>query len=148
MKLNSPDFEPEGLIPDRFTCEGEDLSPQLNWTDVPEGTRELALVCDDPDAPNGTFTHWTIRNLSPSSSGLRQGQVPGDAVEGGNDFGRQGWGGPCPPKGHGPHRYYFRLYALDFPIDPPTGFSVDDLRSAMQGHILAEAEVMGRYEIK
>lgn len=146
MQLSSPDFDHEAPIPSRFTCEGEDLSPQLDWSDVPEGTEELAMICEDPDAPGGTFIHWTIRGLPPTSTGLPRGQVPAGAVEGANDFGRQGYGGPCPPKGHGTHRYYFRLFALGSPLELPAGFTAADARSAMEGQTVAETALMGTYE--
>lgn len=148
MHISSQDFDDQGPIPAKYTCEGDDISPQLEWTDIPHGTEELLLICEDPDAPSGTFIHWAIRNLSPTGTGLQRGQVPAEAVEGTNDFGRRGFGGPCPPEGHGPHRYYFRLFALRSPLDLPAGFSADEAKAAMQGSVLEEAAVMGTFERK
>lgn len=106
------------------------------------------LICEDPDAPSETFIHWVLGNLSPTSGGLERGQVPQDAVEGDNSFGRRGYGGPCPPRGHGPHRYFFRLFALGSKARLSAGATADQARSAMEGKILAEASLMGTYERK
>ncbi len=142
--LRSDAFEGGEPIPARHSCEGEDISPALAWTEPPESTQSLALVVDDPDAPGGTFTHWLAWRLDAASGGLREGEKP--AGEGRNDFGRSGYGGPCPPPGHGPHRYSFRLQALDGELDLPAGASKRDLESALEGRVLAVAELVGTYE--
>jgi Raf kinase inhibitor-like YbhB/YbcL family protein len=144
LALTSDAFEHGQPIPRRHTCEGEDVSPALAWSAPPEGTRSAALVCDDPDAPGGTFTHWLAWGIDPAARALAEG---GPApVEGRNDFGATGYRGPCPPPGHGPHRYLFRFHALDVEIDLPTGARKDELERALDGHTLASAELMGTYE--
>lgn len=145
MNLSSPDISPGDPIAPRFACEGDDLSPRLDWSGVPDGARELALICEDPDAPDGTFIHWTVHGLDPAGGGLEQGRVPAEAREGENDFGRTGYNGPCPPRGHGVHRYYFILFALGSRIELPAGFSAAELRRAMQDHVLEETSLMGTY---
>ena len=131
-------------IPRRHTCEGEDISPALSWGDPPAETRALALIVDDPDAPRGTFTHWVAWNIDPMAGGLAEGESA--PAEGRNDFGTVGWSGPCPPPGHGAHRYFFRLHALDAEVQ--IGFSAGrgELEQAIAGHVLTTAELMGRYE--
>jgi len=154
MQLTSPAFEAGGTIPTPYTCTGDGTSPPLRWRDVPEGTRSLALVVDDPDAPRGTFTHWLLADLPPVPGDLpaqldvralaqRGGLTP---VEGTNDFGTVGYGAPCPPRGDRPHRYQFRLYALDDALGLETGFTRDELAEALGGHVLAEVELVGMYE--
>jgi hypothetical protein len=131
-------------IPHRHTCEGEDVSPALSWSDPPPGTRAFALVVDDPDAPVGTFTHWLAANIDPETSGLAEGESA--PVEGRNDFGRAAWSGPCPPPGHGTHRYFFRLHALDAPLALSVRSGRREFDQAVAGHVLATAELMGTYE--
>src|SRR2546426_810537 len=121
MRLTSPAFADGHPIPAHYTCDGANVSPELRWSDVPEGTLSLALTCEDPDAPRGTFTHWVIWNLDPTTGGIRAGEVPAGARQGRNDFGSVRYGGPCPPPGHGPHRYYFTLYAVGRAIALPEG---------------------------
>jgi Raf kinase inhibitor-like YbhB/YbcL family protein len=142
--LQSSAFDRGGPIPRRHSCEGEDLSPPLSWSGAPEGTRSLALVVDDPDAPAGTFTHWLAWALDPGATGLDEGEAA--PVEGRNDFGTSGYRGPCPPSGHGRHRYSFRLYALDSDPDLPSGAGKRELVRALEGHTLAAAELIGTYE--
>jgi Raf kinase inhibitor-like YbhB/YbcL family protein len=143
--LESTAFEPGGAIPPRHTCEGEDTSPPLSWSDPPDGTRSLALVVDDPDAPVGTFTHWVAWGIDPSTGRLGEGGSPPFA--GRNDFGSLGWRGPCPPKGHGRHRYFFRLHALDAEVPGlERGTAKEDLERAIAGHVLGVAELVGTYE--
>ena len=142
--LSSTAFAHGDAIPRRHTCEGEDLSPPLAWSGTPEGTRSLALVMDDPDAPGRTFLHWLAWGLDPASGGLEEGEAA--PVEGTNDFGSTGYRGPCPPPGHGPHRYFFRLHALDASVDVPASADRDELESALQDHLLGSAELMGTYE--
>ncbi|MGH9011079.1 MAG: YbhB/YbcL family Raf kinase inhibitor-like protein [Acidimicrobiia bacterium] len=146
MKLTSPEFPDGGRIPDRFTCRGEDRSPRLQWSEVPDRTAELALTCTDPDAPGGTFVHWVLWGIGPGAGGLGEGEVPEGAQEGRNGFGKRGYGGPCPPRGHGTHHYHFRLYALSEPLSLAKGAGIGDLRRAMEGRILAEAGLVGTYE--
>jgi Raf kinase inhibitor-like YbhB/YbcL family protein len=141
-------FEEGGLIPKQYTCDSMDISPPLTFSGIPDSARSLALICDDPDAPMGTWVHWVLYNLSPDTSGLPE-NVPGTDTlssttrQGISDFGRYGYGGPCPPGGT--HRYYFKLYALDTMLDLKGKVSKSDLEKAMKGHILAEAQLMGRY---
>jgi Raf kinase inhibitor-like YbhB/YbcL family protein len=142
--LRSTAFGDGEVIPRRHTCEGEDMSPPLSWSDPPDGTRSLALVVDDPDAPGGTFTHWLAWDIDPATGQLGEGQA--GPSEGCNDFGRIGYGGPCPPPGHGPHRYLFRLYALDGPLDVRPGADKADVERGLEGRALATAELVARYE--
>lgn len=142
--LESSAFENAQAIPDRHTCEGEDVSPPLRWTDAPNGTRSLALIVDDPDAPGGVFTHWLAWSLDPAAAGLDEGEAA--PREGRNDFGRTGYRGPCPPRGHGRHRYAFRLYALDTELELGAGAAKGELEQAIEGHVLMTSELVGTYE--
>ena len=151
--LSSPSFEPEGEIPLRHTCEGEDLSPQLEWRGVPPGTQSLALIVDDPDAPDPqapqmTWVHWVLYNLPATETSLEEGveprALPEGTLEGVNDWKRTGYGGPCPPIGR--HRYFHKLYALDTTLGDLGTPSKEDLLRAAEGHILAHAELMGTYK--
>jgi hypothetical protein len=142
--LTTSEFEDGHEIPRRFTCEGEDVSPPLAWSGTPEGTASLALVVDDPDAPSGTFTHWLAWGIAPAAGGLAEGESP--PAQGRNDFGSVGWRGPCPPPGHGPHRYFFRLYALDGELDLPAGAQKSELERTIEGRTLAAAELVGTYQ--
>ena len=151
MQITSSAFQPGAPIPRRHTCEGEDVSPPLAWREAPAGTRSFALIMDDPDAPVGTFTHWILWDIPGEASSLEEGMAKaaevGSIKQGRNDFRSIGYGGPCPPRGHGPHRYFFKLYALDVPtLGLAGGSSRGRLETAMRGHILAEAQVMGTYE--
>ncbi len=147
--VTSPSFENGVSIPKKFTCDGADVSPALQWTAPPTGTRSFALIADDPDAPAGTWTHWVLFDLPAESKALPEGvakadEPPTGGRQGRNDFRRIGYGGPCPPPGK-PHRYFFRLYALDEKAGLKPGASRHELEQAMQGHILATAEWMGTY---
>lgn len=142
MALTSPSFYEGEAIPDKFTCDGEDISPELDWFGIPEGTVSLALIMDDPDAPAGTWVHWVLFNLPMDLSGLRQG-ITGIGIDGNNSWNRTGYGGPCPPSGT--HHYYFKLYALDTNLDLAPGTKKEALLAAMEGHILGQAELMGTY---
>jgi Raf kinase inhibitor-like YbhB/YbcL family protein len=142
--LRSTAFEHGAAIPRRHTCEGEDLSPPLQWSDPPEGTRALALVCDDPDAPGDTFTHWLAWGIDPGTGGLAEAEAA--PREGENDFGSTGYRGPCPPPGHGPHRYFFRLHALDGELELEQGAARAEVERAIREHDLGSAELMGTYE--
>jgi Raf kinase inhibitor-like YbhB/YbcL family protein len=152
MTLTSPSFEEAGEIPRRHTCQGEDVSPALEWTGIPAGAKTLALVVDDPDAPDPaapkmTWVHWVVFDIPATASGLPEGAgagLPAPARAGNNDWGRTAWGGPCPPVGR--HRYFFKLYALDASL-PPDGVSTKaELERAMQGHLLASAQLTGTYQ--
>lgn len=151
MRLRSSAFADGAAIPRRFTCEGEDVSPPLNWTEAPEGARSFVLLCDDPDAPAGTWHHWAAYDIAPDRAALPEGAGTPDA--GGamkqaiNDFGRPGYGGPCPPRGHGPHHYHFRVLALSAASvavrkDP----SCRDVEKEARKHLLAEATLIGVYQ--
>jgi Raf kinase inhibitor-like YbhB/YbcL family protein len=144
MELTSSAFGDGQAIPQRYTCEGDDLSPPLVWTDLPESTRSLALIVDDPDAPRGTFTHWLAWGLDPGSGGL--GEAEAAPVEGRNDFGATGYRGPCPPPGHGRHRYFIRLHALSGELELAAGSSRAELEQALADRTLAIAQLMGTYE--
>jgi Raf kinase inhibitor-like YbhB/YbcL family protein len=144
MELTSSAFAGGQPIPQRHSCEGEDLSPPLSWTGVPEGAASLALIVDDPDAPRGTFTHWLGWGLDPVVGGLEEGEAA--PVEGRNDFGATGYRGPCPPPGRGPHRYFFRLHALADELELEPGAGRADLEQALAGRSVSVAELMGTYE--
>jgi Raf kinase inhibitor-like YbhB/YbcL family protein len=150
IKLTSTAFQLGAAIPKQYTGDGEDRSPPLKWAEPPSGTKSLALICDDPDAPRGTWVHWVLFNL-PSQTCELEEWVPttetlGDgAKQGKNDFGNIGYGGPAPPKGKS-HRYFFTLYALDVAVDLPPGATKAQLMEAMKGHILAEGQLMGNYK--
>ena len=150
LTLATTAFEPGGFIPRKYACDGEDVSPELSWSGAPEGTESYALIVDDPDAPGRAFTHWVAYNIPASVSGLEEGMsafeiVKAGASQGKNDFGQAGYGGPCPPPGK-PHRYFFHLYALDAILDLPSGVSKGAVLGAMKGHVLGEAEIMGKYK--
>ncbi|MGH9863161.1 MAG: YbhB/YbcL family Raf kinase inhibitor-like protein [Candidatus Acidiferrales bacterium] len=150
LELKSPAFSPGGDIPKKFTCDGPDLSPALSWTDPPVGTQSFTLIVDDPDAPVGTWVHWVFYDLPPSARSLPEARpktsdLEGGARQGRNDFGRIGYGGPCPPPGP-PHRYFFKLYALSAELGLKPGATKADVEKAMKGKILAQAELMGRYK--
>jgi Raf kinase inhibitor-like YbhB/YbcL family protein len=152
MQLTSTAFQESQPIPERHTCDGENLSPPLKWSGVPLGARSLALVMDDPDAPVGTWVHWVLYDLSTSSTdlpeGLPKGQyVPGGAKQGLNDFKHLGYGGPCPPGGKA-HRYFFKLYALDQILDLKPGATKKEVERAIENHTLAQGQLMGTYKRK
>jgi Raf kinase inhibitor-like YbhB/YbcL family protein len=149
FELKSSAFKSGETIPRRHTCDGEDVSPPLAWVGAPSGTKSFALVCDDPDAPAGTWVHWVLYDMPATLTGLPEGvrAVPtldDGSRQGTNDFRRPGYGGPCPPRGVS-HRYYFRLYALDTVSGLPPGASKAALLKAIEGHTLGVAELMGRY---
>ena len=149
MQVKSTAFEENGLIPRKYTCDGADVSPPLRWAKPPAGTKSIALICDDPDAPMGTWVHWVIYGLSPEPIWLPEGVLPqksvlGGAKQGMTDFRRIGYGGPCPPKGPA-HRYFFKVYALDVELNLPPGATKQDVEKAMKGHILSEGQLMGKY---
>lgn len=150
MKINvgSAAFTEGGMIPKQFTCDGADISPSLSWSSVPEGTKSIAIIVDDPDAPAGTWVHWLLYNLPPDLKGLPENipakeTLANGGMQGMTDFRRMGYGGPCPPSGT--HRYFFKVYALDSILDLFPGAIKKRLLLAMEGHILAEGELMGKY---
>jgi hypothetical protein len=151
IKITSSAFENNGLIPAKYTCDGKDISPPLKWDAVPEGTKSIALICDDPDAPMGTFVHWVLFSLPAKTAELAE-NVPHDKVlpngarQGMTDFGRVGYGGPCPPSGT--HRYFFKLYALDTELKLQAGADKSQLLKAMENHILAQGQLIGKYKRK
>jgi Raf kinase inhibitor-like YbhB/YbcL family protein len=150
LAVSSSAFQEGGKIPTKYTCEGQDVSPALTWGEPPAETRSFALIVDDPDAPGGVFTHWVLFNLPVGSRELpeavpTQAQLANGSLQGKNDFGRIGYGGPCPPPGR-PHRYQFTLYALDQPLDLKAGASKKQVIGAMQGHILAQGQLTGTYQ--
>jgi Raf kinase inhibitor-like YbhB/YbcL family protein len=150
LELTSTAFQQGETIPKQYTGDGVDQSPPLRWSEPPTGTKSIALICDDPDAPRGTWVHWVLFNLPPQTRQLEE-SVPTTATlgngakQGKNDFGNIGYGGPAPPKGKA-HRYFFKLYALDIVLDLPTGATKAQLEAAMKGHILAEGQLMGTYK--
>ena len=149
LAITTKVFSPGGTIPKTYTCDEADASPELAWSGAPAGVQSFALIADDPDAPAGTWTHWLIWNIPPQSTGFEKGvpknETLGDgARQGRNDFRRIGYGGPCPPAGK-PHRYFFKLYALDRKLDLKAGASRKELEQSMQGHVLAQAELIGKY---
>jgi Raf kinase inhibitor-like YbhB/YbcL family protein len=145
FSLSSPAFENGAASPSVHTCDGKNTSPELRWMHVPSEAKSLALIMEDPDAPNGTFTHWVLFNIPASSRGLAQG-ASDHVAAGKNDFHEDGYGGPCPPPNHGDHRYYFKLYALDLAqLDLENGASRSAVEAAMDGHVVGEAQWMGRF---
>ena len=146
MILKSYSFREGGDIPRTFTCDGTNMSPSLAIEDVPKEVQSLALIMDDPDATRGiSFTHWLVWNIPPKTTEFGEGEAPRGAVEGRNDFGSEGYGGPCPPRGAKPHRYMFKLYALDKILDIAKNSGKNGLERAMEGHILEQATLMGMY---
>jgi Raf kinase inhibitor-like YbhB/YbcL family protein len=148
MKIQSSAFVAEGLIPQKFTCDGQDISPELSWDDIPSNTAAFVLIVDDPDAPMGIWDHWILYNIPAQVSTLPEGvkTLPEGTLEGLNSWSKRGYGGPCPPDKM--HRYYFKLYALNAPLNLSPGASKKAVEDAMTPHILAEAQLMGRYDRK
>jgi Raf kinase inhibitor-like YbhB/YbcL family protein len=149
MKITSSAFAEGSNIPSKYTCDGQDISPPLEWKDAPEGTKSFALISDDPDAPVGTWVHWVAFNIPPNVTKLeenmkRDKEFKNGMRQGNNDWPKIGYGGPCPPSGI--HRYYFKLYALDTVLDIKPGATKEQLLKAMKGHVLAEAQLMGKYK--
>jgi Raf kinase inhibitor-like YbhB/YbcL family protein len=143
MELHSSSFKAGSSIPAQFTCEGDNISPALSWTDAPKDTKSFVLMVEDPDAPKGTWTHWVAYNIPANANGLPSGADAG-YMRGTNDFGKTGYGGPCPPPGND-HRYFFHLFALKITLDLPDGASKADVEKAMKNHILDHAQIMGRF---
>lgn len=143
LQISSPAFAAQGAIPPRFTCEGEDINPPLAIGAVPAGTKSLALIVDDPDAPVGTWVHWVMWNIPPETKEIKENSIPAGAVQGLNDWKKNRYGGPCPPSGT--HRYFFKFYALDITLNLTPTTTKTALERAMQGHILARGELLGTY---
>jgi hypothetical protein len=151
IELTSTAFSEGQPIHKQYTGEGADVSPPLSWSALPEGTKELALICDDPDAPGGTWVHWVVYRIPATASGLPEDLSgtewrEGGMIEGENSFGNTGYGGPMPPEGHGKHRYFFKLYALDRKLALEPGQDKQSLLRAMKDHVLGKGELMGTYE--
>jgi Raf kinase inhibitor-like YbhB/YbcL family protein len=151
MKLSSTAFDEGGKLPPRFTCDGEGISPPLEWEDVPDGTQGFVLICEDPDAPSGVFTHWLLYNLSAGSRELGEGQPRNEVLsigarQGTNSFGEIGYGGACPPRRDREHRYIFKLHALDADLAVQPGASKEELLTVMRNHVLAETQLIGKYK--
>lgn len=148
FKLETPAFADGADIPIDFSCEGRDVSPELRWSDAPSAARSFALIVDDPDAPGGTFTHWLLFDIPAAANRLAEGDTA-TGVSGRNGFGRNGYGGPCPPRGRGAHRYFFKLYALDVDtLKLKAGASRAEIEGAIKGHVIGQAQLMGRFERK
>lgn len=148
LDIRSSAFEEGEFIPKKYTCDGEDVSPPLSWVQLPNETKSIVLICDDPDAPVGTWVHWVLFGLSPDTLELPEGvshekEVLGGAKQGLNDFRKYGYGGPCPPGGT--HRYFFKLYAVDTQVDLHAGATKSEVLNAIKGHVLAGGQLMGRY---
>ena len=149
LQVSSPAFQEGETIPQQYTADGKNVAPALSWSGAPEGTKTFALVCEDPDAPRGIWTHWVVWNLPADTQELREavppdGELPGGARQGKNDFGKTGYGGPSPPRGK-PHRYFFKVYALDTALDLPAGATRAQLLAALKDHVLSEGHLMGHY---
>ena len=146
MKLSSPAFENSASIPQKFTCDGANINPELRISEVPDGAKSLVLIIDDPDATGGvTWDHWVVWNIDPKTSMIAENSVPTGVIQGTTSFGDQKYGGPCPPRGSKPHRYMFKLYALDTVLNIPADSKKADVESAMQSHVLAEITSTGLF---
>lgn len=143
MKITSKAFANNGFIPQKYTCDGQDINPPLTIKEVPANTKSLVLMVDDPDAPMGVWTHWLVWNIDPKTTEIKEGTVPQGAVLGKNDFGKPDYGGPCPPRGT--HRYFFKVFALDVVLNLPSGASRSQLEKAMENHIVGQGQLMGKY---
>ena len=151
--ITSDAFREGEAIPTKYTCDGDDLSPALRWSDIPPNTKSFVLICEDPDAPSGTFTHWVLYNLPPTATEMPEGvsaeaRLANGAIQGRNDFKRIGYGSPCPPPKDSAHRYFFRLYALDTELQLQAGARREDIVLAMNSHVLATGHLMGAYRRK
>jgi len=143
MKITSSAFQEGANIPSKFTCDGSDANPALRFEQIPAEAKSLVLIVDDPDAPSGLFTHWLAWNIDPKITEFAENSAPSNAVQGRNDFGKSGYGGPCPPSGT--HRYFFKIFALDQMLDLKAGAKRAEVEAAMRGHVIGQGELMGRY---
>ena len=146
LHVSSTAFSEGQSIPEKYTCDGQNVSPPIKWSGAPDNAKSITVICEDPDAPAGNFTHWVLYDLPAKTNELPEGSS-GNGKEGVNGFDKKGYGGPCPPPGR-PHRYFFRVYALDTESLGKAGLSKDEITAAMKGHILAEGHTMGRYARK
>lgn len=151
LQITSVAFQEGDEIPIKYSCDGNDTSPALSWDGVPPETRSLTLICEDPDAPSGLFTHWLLYNIPPGTTKLAEDlpiteKLANGSLQGRNSFKNIGYGGPCPPPKDNAHRYFFRLYALDTELDLPGGANREEVLRAIDGHILAEGQLMGKYQ--
>ena len=146
ISITSPSFQAGGDIPAKFTCNGTNVSPELQISSVPNEAKSLVLIVDDPDAPRGLFTHWIVWNIDPKTTRVAENSAPTAGVQGINDFGKRNYGGPCPPPGT--HRYFFKIFALDIKLELKPSARRAELDAAMRGHILAQGELMARYSHK
>ena len=146
ISITSPALQAGGDIPTKFTCNGTNVSPELQISGVPNEAKSLVLIVDDPDAPRGLFTHWIVWNIDPKTTRIAENSAPTAAVQGTNDFGKRNYGGPCPPSGA--HRYFFKIFALDTKLELKPGARRVELDAAVRGHVLAQGELMGRYSHK
>lgn len=144
MTITSDVFQSNEIIPKKYTCDGEDISPPLHFENIPPETKTLVLIVNDPDAPRGDWVHWTVFNIDPSTTDIAENSAPPEAVEGTTDLGHPGYGGPCPPSGR--HRYHFRVFALDCALDLDESATKDDIEGAMTSHILDQAALIGMYQ--
>lgn len=144
MKITSPSFNHQESLPSKFTCDGENVNPALNVSEIPEKTESLVLIVDDPDAPSGTWIHWVVFDIEPTVTAIAENSIPAGGVQAVTSFGEAKYGGPCPPSGS--HRYFFKVYALDTKLGLEQNTTVKDLGEAMEGHILEYAELIGNYE--
>jgi len=147
--ITSPSFQPGDLIPRKFTCDGKNISPELNWKNTPANTKSLVLICDDPDAPMGTWVHWVVYNLPPEINSLPENlpnekHLSNGAEQGINDFGKYGYGGPCPPSGT--HRYFFKLYAVDKKLELKESVKKSDVMAEIKDHVIAKTELVAKYK--
>ena len=143
MKITSSAFEHNAKIPSKYTCDGENVNPPLQFLEVPENAKSLVLIVDDPDAPSKAWVHWVVYNINPQTTEVKENSVPDGGIEGMTDFGRPGYGGPCPPSGT--HRYFFKLYALHSVLDLPQNATKQMVEQKMQGHIIDKTELVGLY---
>ncbi len=146
MKVTSSAFEHNQPIPSKYTCAGENVNPPLEFSDIPDGTKSLVLIVDDPDAPGKTWVHWVLYNVSPNIAFIKENSTPSNAVIGMSDFGKNEYGGPCPPTGS--HRYFFKLYALDTVLPMKNAPGKEEIEESMRGHVLGKAELIGVYELQ
>ena len=146
LRVSSPAFSDGGNIPRKYTCDGQNVAPPLEWSGVPTQSKSVAVICEDPDAPSGTFTHWVRYNIPASTQALAERESAG--AEGVNSLGKMGFGGPCPPQKDHAHHYHFHVYALDVDSLGRPGLSKEDALNAMQGHVVAEGELVGTYARK
>ena len=146
MNLTSPVFENNGNIPSKYSCDGDNINPPLKIADIPENAKSLVLIVDDPDAPSKTWVHWVLWNIPGNTKTIDENKIPNDAVQGVNDFGKNNYGGPCPPSST--HRYFFKLYALNTFLEIPKSSTKQDIEKAMKNHIIAETKLIGKYSRK